>query len=146
MVNSIFRLANDQRLGSARLASVRFGWENSAYMTYMPSGEGDYMSMIMFIFHFIKSCDDDDDECFVCPTCHAVTLNLCNFLEKCWVKKSLTTRNWYFQLILSILLVYFVEFLFGFGINLILLFNQMHCTIQKREGEEHLRLQGNKSQ
>lgn len=107
------------------------------------------MSMIMFIFHFIKSCDvDDDDECFVCPTCHAVTLNLCNFLEKCWVKKSLTARNWYFQLILSILLVYFVEFLFGFGINLILLFNQMHCTTQKgeREREEHLWLQGNKSQ
>lgn len=99
----------------------------------MSGGEGDYMSMIMFIFHFIKSCDDD--ECFVCPTCHAVTLNLCNFLEKCWVKKSLTARNWYFQLILSILLVYFVEFLFGFGINLILLFNQMHCTTQKRERE-----------
>lgn len=66
----------------ARLSSVQlgFGWENSAYMP----GEGDYMSMIMFIFHFIKSCDDDDDdECFVCPTCHAVALNLCNFLEKC---------------------------------------------------------------
>lgn len=31
--------------------------------------------------------------------------------------------------------MYFVVFLFGFGINLILLFNQMHCTIQKRERE-----------
>lgn len=117
-------------LGSARFGTLRLG--KLCVYEYIPGGEGDYMSMIMFIFHFIKSCDDDDDddECFVCPTCHAVTLNLCNFLKKCWVKKSLTARNWYFQLILSILLVYFVEFLFGFGINLILLFNQMHCTTQ----------------
>lgn len=80
----------------------------------------------MFIFHFIKSRDDCVCVLFAPHATQSHTTYVIS--SRNTRAKGVTTCNWFFFFFgFEYYLMYILAYLFGFGIKLILLFNQMHC-------------------